>query len=287
MKAIALANRLARDLNEKSMIDLAADARLELLDAINGGLQNMHAVSPHHTKITTGSLYAEEAATVSIGVTRGSAEITGAVFTADQYGRTVQVAGDPIDNQVASSNSLLHPYMGSSGTVSAIIYSDAIPLPEPYMELVGDPIILETQRTLTHRKIQFVAGQPRTVCEPRFYWVEANAGNRASSAKAFIRFNSLPDRAYRLSAEMMMAPERVTFADLLSPGSELSIRQEHVEIYLLPIARGLMTSSELWKNSETKAEALKAGYDAEEKYSILASTTLATPNNEVGTPQGF
>lgn len=287
MKAIALANRLARDLNEKSVIDLAADARLEILDAINGGLQKLHAVSPHHTKITTASLYIEAAATVSIGVTQGDTAITGVDFTSDQYGRTIRISGDSIDNQVAGTNTLLHPYSGATGTVLATIYSDAIPLPELYTELVGDPRILETQRTLTHRKIRFTPWQFRNVCEPRYYWVEPNAANRAPSAPAVVRFDSLPDRAYRMTAEAMLAPARVPFADLLAPGPELPLRQEHVELYLLPIARGLMTSSELWKNPATKTSATTEGSAAEAKYQILASTTLATPANEVGTPYGF
>ena len=159
---------------------------------------------------------------------------------------------------------------------------DDRPFPEP-----PSSEILETQRTLTHHKLRFVSWQVRNVAEPRFYWVEPNAGNRASPAPAVVRFDSLPDHAYRLTVEAMLAPARVAFADMLAPGPEISIRQEHVEIYLLPIARGLLTSCELWKNPETKSAAIKAGETAEMKYANLASTTLATPANEVGTPHGF
>ena len=287
MKAIALANRLKRDLDEKSLSDVSSDSRQEILDCINGALQRMHAVAPDHTKITTASLYLDAPATVTIGVTQGETAITGSTFSSDQYGRTIRVAGDSIDNQIAGTSSLLHPYAGPTGTVTATVYSDAIALPEPYSELVGDPRILETQRTLTHHKLRFVSWQVRNVAEPRFYWVEPNAGNRASPAPAVVRFDSLPDHAYRLTVEAMLAPARVAFADMLAPGPEISIRQEHVEIYLLPIARGLLTSCELWKNPETKSAAIKAGETAEMKYANLASTTLATPANEVGTPHGF
>lgn len=287
MKAIALANRLARDLDEKSVIDLAADTKLEILDAINGALQKIHALSPHHTKITTASLYLDAPLAVSIGVTQGDVEVTGTTFTADQYGRTIRIDGDTIDNQVAGTTSLLHPYTGATGTVSATVYGDAVALPEPYSELVGDPRVLETGRDLHHKKIRFVTWQRRNVCEPRFYWVEPNAANRASSAPAIVRFDTLPDSTYRLTCEAMLAPARVSFSDLLAPGPELSIRQEHVELYLLPIARGLLTSCELWKNRESKPAALRAAETAEAKYEVLASTTLATPSNEVGTPYGF
>lgn len=287
MKAIALANRLARDLNEKSAVDLAADARLEILDAINGALQKMHAVSPPNTKITTSAIYLDAPTTVTFAVTQGETAITGLTFSSDQYGRSIRIAGDDIDNQIAGTSSLLHPYTGATGTVTATIYADAVAIPEPYSELVGDPRILETGRDLIHHKIRFVTWHRRNVCEPRFYWVEPNAGNRSSPAPAVVRFDSLPDRAYRLTAEAMLAPARVSFSDLLAPGPEISIRQEHVEIYLLPIARGLLTASELWKNPESKSATIKAAETAEAKYEVFASTTLATPANEVGTPHGF
>lgn len=287
MKAIALANRLCRDLKEDSVTNLTADARLEILDAINGGLQRMDAVAPFQTKTTTASLYLEAAATVSIGVTLGSTETTGTAFTGDQYGRTIRIAGDDIDNQIAGTASLLHPYAGATGTVSAVIYSDAVALPEPYAELVGDPKILETGRDLTHQKVRCSRWTKKNSAEPRFYWVEANAGNRSPGSPAVIRFDALPDRAYRLEVEVTLAPSRVLFSDLLTPGPELPLRGEHVELYLLPIARGLLASSAMWRDAESKGNARDEAKTAEQKYEVLAPKTLATPRSSVRTKTGF
>ncbi len=287
MKAIALANRLCRDLKESSVTNLTADARLEILDAINGGLQKLDAVTPTKNKITTASIYLEAASTVALGVTNGSAEITGVTFAGDQYGRTIRITGDSIENQVDGPSSLLHPYTGATGTVSATIYSDAVALPEQYAELVGDPKILETGRDLKNHKIRYSTWRIKRIGEPLFYWVEPNAGNNSPVAPSVIRFDTLPDRAYRIQVEAMMAPTRVLFSDLLSAGPEIPLRADHVELYLLPLARGILTASEMWRDAESKANARKEAETAEQKYSVFASTTFATPNNQVGTPFGY
>lgn len=287
MKAIAFANRLARDIDEKSVIDLTADIRLEILDAINGGLQKLHALAPATSKITTGSIALTAPLSMTLGVTAGSSTITGATFTADQLYRTVRITGDDIDNQVVGSTELLHPYNGGTGTVAATLYCDAVAISEPYEELVDDPRILETGRDLHHHKICSVTWHRKQVAEPCFYWPEANARNQNSSAPSVIRFDRLPDRAYRLQAQFSLAPARITFSDLLAPGAEIPLREEHVESYLLPVSRAILTSSRLWRDPATKTSVTNEGEAAEQKYRIFAPTTLATPSNHVGTPDGF
>ena len=287
MKAIAFANRLARDIDEKSVVDLTADVRLELVDAINGGIQTMHMVGPYESKTTTGSIALAAPVTVSIGVTNGSAEVTGHTFTAGQIYNTIRVEGDGIDNQVADANELLHPYSGTTGTVSATIYADGVAIGEPYDELVGDPLILETSRLLTHHKINSVSWHHKQVAEPRYYWLEANARNQNPPANSVIRFDHLPDRAYRIQAQFTLAPVRITFADLLASGATLPIRAEHVEQYLLPIARGILTSSRLWRDPSTKQQARADAALAERKYETLVPRTLATPRNRIRTKAGY
>lgn len=285
MKAIALANRLCRDLSEKSLSDLTADVSLEILDAINGAIQKMDAIAPFETKTTVASLALDAPLIVSIGVTDASATITGTTFTDDQLGRTIKIDGDGIENQIVGPTSLLHPYSGTTGTVSATIYSDAIPLPEPYRALVNDPRILETNRELVNERRLTYRG--KQVAEPHRYWMEANARNRTPSAPSIIRFDTLPGQAYRMQVEVELAPARVAFADLLESGTDIPIRVEYVENYLLPIARGLLTRSSLWRDKTEKASAKDEAQEAERKWSVLAPTTLATPDNRVGTAQGF
>lgn len=288
MKAIAIGGRLARDFGKRSFTDLTADARLEILDAINGGLQKLDALAPAHTKTAQASLYLAAPQTVSIGVTNGSSEITLGSFTADQSGCTIRIEGDTgVDNQVAGESSLLHPYLGETGTVSAIIYSDAVAFPEPYAEIIGDPTILETGRRITLNKLISDSWQAKQIAEPYCYWMEANARNRNPSHPAIIRFYPIPDRAYRLEVEAVFAPVRVKFSDLLAPADDLPIRAEYVESYLLPICRAILTDSEFWKSNDSKASVRAVAATAEDKFSILIPSTLATPDNRVGTHYGF
>jgi hypothetical protein len=286
MKAIAFANRLSRDLGEKSVIDLTADARLELLDATNGSLQKLHAIAPLDSKTTMGSIPLEAPVTATIGVTTGSAEVTGDPFTIDQFYRTIRIGGDAIDNQIVGPTNLLHPYAGATGTITATIYCDGVAIFEPYDELIGDPLILETGTRLTHLQRQWGC-MSKPTGRPDFYHVEANARNQNSAAPSVIRFDRLPDRSYRLEAKFTLAPARMAFADLLAPGADIPLRSEYVEVYLLPIARGILTSSSLWKNKETKANARSDSDTAERKYEALATRHVATPRNFVRTKRGF
>lgn len=287
MKAIALGNRLARDIDEKSVVDLTADVRLEILDAINGGLQTMHGLAPFQSKTTISSVPLQAPVNVEIGVTDGSAEITGYDFTYDQLYRTIRIAGDPIDNQIVGTNWLLHPYNGTTQAASAIIYSDAVAVPEPIDELIGDPHILETGRVLTHYVPHLSEGFRKQIGEPRFYWMESNSINQNSPAPSVICFDTLPDKAYRLEARFTLSPARITFSDLLSAESAIPLRIEYIEVYLLPIARGLLTSSRLWRDPSTKAQAREDAQMAARKYEMIVPRTLATPNNRVGTKAGF
>ncbi len=131
MKTIALGNRLARDLNVKNLADLTADGLQAVLDAINAAIQKLDAVAPAISKTTLGAFAIAAPVTISIDVVNGSTAIAAGTFESDQYGRTVRIDGDTIDNQITSLTTLLHPHGGPTGTVNATIYSDAIGMPEP------------------------------------------------------------------------------------------------------------------------------------------------------------
>lgn len=286
MKAIAFGNRLSRDLDVSSFLEIPVDIRQEMLDATNGGLQRMHALAPAESKITTGSIPLAAPETISIGVTNGSTEITGYDFENGQYYRTIRIDGDSIDNQVMGANELLHPYGGTTGTVSAILYGDAVSIVEPYDELVGDPRVLETDTRLTHFKREWCR-QQRPIGHPKYYHVEANARNQNSTAPSVLRVDHLPNQLYRLEGKFTLAPARITFSDLLAPGADIPLRDELVEVYLLPIARSLMTTCRLWRDKSTITKVNNEAEAAEQKYEALTPKTLATPNNRVRTKRGW
>ena len=284
-----------RDLKEKSLADLTADTRLELVDSLNFAFQKLHSIAPPHSKQVIASFYCPAPQTISINVTEGSTEITGHNFAESEFYRTIRINGDAVDNQVSGINSLLHPYVGATGTVSAILYGDAILIPSTIEEIVSDLHIIDTRSKITQDfsktigSLDFGRHQSpqKRVGRPDRWWPEAKAENQNPPVPAIIRFNTLPDLAYRMQAETTKAPIRLSFLDLLDNESEVAIRDEHIESYLLPIARGHLTKSSMWANPEAKTEAQAEQKTAMNEYSILAPKTLSTPTNRVGTPKGY
>jgi hypothetical protein len=294
VKAFDLGTRLERDLGGNGLVELEPDVLLEITDAINGGLQQMHALASYESKIVTGSIAVAAPLPITLGVTNGSTTITGQTFSGGQLFGTIKITGDPIDNKITGPTQILHPYSGTTGTVAATIYFDGVAVSEPYDELVGDPRILETGRSLVHHqeKWERLFMFKQVMC-PVYYQVEANARNRNSIAPSVIRFNTLPDKAYRMEAQFTIAPVRITTADL-SPseddaydqGANIPLRDELIETYLLPIARGILSSSERWKTSN-KEVARADAQTAAGKYSALVPRHLATPRNSVVTRYGY
>ena len=288
MKAIAFLSRLCRDFAVKSPHDLTADARLEILDAINGAIQRIDELSGSKSKTTNGAFYLPAPETVTLEMTNGSALVDGYAFTSEQYAKTIRIDGDDIDNQVTGTNSLLHTYKGTTGTVSAVIYGDTIYLPEPYLEVIGDPLILGECRHVKKGSAKQVSYPRKDIGTPMTYWIEGNAGNRNPAYPAIVKFHPMPDRYYRIEVEVSLAPIRIKFTDLLAPGEKLPVREEWIESYLLPIARANLTDSELWRDKSSRNKVESAGERALQRFeALMPSATYATPSNEVGTPYGF
>lgn len=289
MKAIAFAQRLLPRLKEKDLAGMDATAKLEVVTAINGGLQKLHALAPHHSKITAGSLYLGAPEALTLELTEGSDEFTGHTVSEEDLYCTIRIDGDAVDNQVIGTGKLLHPYVGTTGSHNATLYHDAVLFPEPYAEIISRPRILETKRQLDHdptRRSLDPAFTCRSVATPRFYWMEANARNNNPPAPSVFRVDTLPDHAYRLQADMLLAPVRITAADLLAAETDIPVREEWIEGYLLPIVLGLLASSDLWRNPVTAGAAINAGSAAEDGFAVFLHMTLATPSNRVGTAAG-
>jgi hypothetical protein len=289
MKATALANRLVRSLKVKSLQELTADGWQEIQDAVNAALQSMHAVAPPHSKITVASMVLPAPVTISIGVTNGSNEITGHTFAVSDFFKTIRLAGESIDNQVIGESSLLHPWTGTTGTVSAVLYGDAVAIPDAYEEIISDPLVLETNNDLTQgRPTSYWSSQRRKIGTPEFWWIEENARNaNPAGGPAVLRIDTLPPKILRLQMSASLAPARISFMDFMDASKVIPIRDEHIEAYLIPVALGNLTTSDLWRDKETAAKVASKAETAEAKYAALVPQTLGTPNNHVRTRPGF
>jgi hypothetical protein len=287
VKAFGLQTRLARDLDVPSVADIPSDVRQEIADAINAAAQTLHALAPAHSKIVPSSIALAAPVEIELTVTNGSNEVTGYDFASDQFYQTLRINGDGIDNQPIGANTLLHPYGGTSGTVTATLYSDATQLPEQFEELVSQELrVLETNSLVVgvNRSLKC---ENRKTGRPEFFNVEPNAMNQSPPAPAVIRFDKLPNQLFRLEGMFSMAPLRVKVVDLISPGVDLPIREDHIEAYLLPIARANLTTCRLWRNKDNKTDVANKGEAAENKYRLLVPQTISSAPNLVRTKPGY
>lgn len=291
MKILSLTKRLSRDFKNRELANLSADDRLELLDAINAGIQRLYGLSPAEEKITSASIALAAPTTVMLTVTNGSAVFGGYGATLDDLYCTVRVTGDPVDNQIASNNEFLHPYAGATGTVQAVIYHDAAILPEPVTGIIGEPKIVENGVRLISdpsREILNVRGNTRPVGQPRYWWIEANARNQNPTAPAVFRVDTLPAGAIRIESQVGYAPVRFTFADLVNGTAAIPFREEVIEGYLIPIIRGELADTSLWRDSSKVASIVNRAEKAESEYvNLLVTSPLSTPCNRVGSAHGF
>lgn len=293
MKLVSFANRLARDFKERSLAELSADARLELVDAINSPLQRMWAVMPGRDKITSICITLAAPAVVTLTVTNGSDAFTGYTVTDDQLYCTIRIGGDQADNHIVADGRLLLPYSGNSGAITATIYSDAQVLPAEYGEITRDPFDVDFRQRLYKDDTRSprwnyptrYAAKP--IQRPTAWWVEANAADADPLYDSVFRVNSLPDQMYRLQSEASLVPPRITFADLLDATKDIPIRDEHVEAYLLPMCRKELVTSTLWRNKDAIAAVTREGENALARYELLANTTNSLPDNRVGIPIGW
>jgi hypothetical protein len=288
MKVIAFTKRLMRDLREQDPAMMNADARLELLDAINGTIQLVNSLAPFHSRITTAALELGAPVTVTLEVEQGSNQFNGYLATEADLYCTVRIDGDGVDHQITGTGDLLFSYAGNSGVVQATIYHDAMTLPQNIAEITGKPMLINDGTELTQDAGREMRGYRQRVVErPRYWWVESNAMISNPPVPAIFRVNSLPPTFTRIEVEVLASPQRISLEEMLSVDAAIPFREDVIESYLLPIARGALAESELWRKSETRASAMKKADLALSSYAALASSFLATPEHRLGTPHGF
>lgn len=286
MKVFALVQRLARDLTQTNPLALTAEERQTVQDCINAALQKLHDYAPDHSKAIPISLSLAAPTNISIGVSEGMNTFTGYSITSDDQYCTIRIDGDGVDNQVIADGTLLYPYAGTTGTVTATIYHDAIALDETYAAIISNPRYLDTNVELGQGFIpdRYRLAYRLAIGDPESWIVEENA---YSSARAVFRVDRLPTGLIRLKAKALLAPPRVSFTDTIGTTADIAMRVEHIESYLLPMIRGLLAETSLWRDVLTRKRAMDKGDNAALEYSVMVPKSLTTPANTVGTPIGY
>lgn len=258
----------------------------EAVACVNGALQELYALAPRWFSHRPLSLAVNAPQTVTFTAAQGSATISNA-SPAGAFVRGCTLAnasGDPIENEVVGSTLLLRPFQGPSGTVTATIYGDCLPL-DATVAKVNPPVILEGYRELmpaaTYRDLLDMdyryratfgnygtsvavttRAQPRTVAQPLGYYVDTFFDPATGTMAFALRFVPMPDGAYIVRFEARLAPRVISVNDVGSdstdPGTTFGLPNGWDESILLAIARQRWTGSTLFKNAAAVPEIQRA-----------------------------
>jgi len=186
-----------------------------------------------------------------LAVTQYSKTFTGTVPTW-AIGCTVLLPGDPNYNRILSTTGLLAPYMGTSGTVDATAWCDAI-LPsfssaaiEAPVTLAGygqlNPVMARANLTPRDAWREMMMNQ-RIVGRPTQYFVEAISDDTNGIIKPRILIDPLPDISYRLDFQVKLAAPTVSVDDLTDT-APLLVPLGYGESILVPMLRAEFSSFE-------------------------------------------
>ena len=306
MNTLQLAQRLLRHTTEPSVSNAPADLLLTALEKTNEALEAAYNIlPPRYLEAMEGfDVLAPEDITLTL--TANSKAVSGHTFSADQIGCSLVITSDNIVNTVTASDELLLP-AGVSGSVSARLYYDAVPLTSGIRRLISDPVIAANSQTcsgsrLTRWEPHSTRGGfnlPWTVGNhvymlssynpgtPTLYFLSGNRSSRpreSGQPAAILNLWPMPTVAHRLSVEAQWSPTRLTMSDWTSP-VELPIDDRFAN-YLAAMAEAKMTATRYWSCKELKEDIIRQGIAAEIALSQVPSD-FGLPNSLARTPIGY
>lgn len=287
MTLLQLGNRLCRRLKVNDIHTLVTDDAQEVIDSINAALAEFFMLAPF-TYRQRRSVHSQINAPIQVTITatKGSYHVEG--LSADHIGKSVQIAGDGGINKVEAANTLQAPFSGVSGSVTATIYSDVIPLSDDFARFVGQPILIDGSsfiRALVRQndEMPFLGEAP--IGSPVRFVVEARGQAAGASPSFLMRLIPIPATSYGVTATMEVRPKQFKLPELTTD-AVLPIAPEHALSILYPMALSHLTTGQLWPQGED-AKGVMA--DAERAVSFLQRIPqdFGPSFNRVKTPYGY
>lgn len=300
MTTVQLAQRLMRNLSVSDWSRLPMDAKEEVREAMNSGLDEFVRLLPSARTVRDATFVIEEPKTISATVTDASTALVigtsypiGAYASAlDLPGRGIVLAGDSKLNRLLSSTVLVQHFLGTAGVVAGTIYGDGIPLGARAEQLAGTPYFTpapSSQRHhLTHVEDRSSWSGLDTVQtgQPAHWWVDSFGGGDAQATTWLLRLHPLPSARGILTVPMKQFPASVTLTDLHITARSLPV-QELEEGHLANLCAANLLTCTLWREDVNKADVRTK---ADTSRSAMAARSNPNPSGQrhsVGTPQGY
>lgn len=307
MTTVELGQLLTRNTSVDDLAGCSAQDAMELIRVMNEGMQMFYKLAPTRWSRTGASALILEPTTVSCDVTANSTAVSNAPFTAAMRGCTAKLEGADTFNEIVSTNQLLHAWTGSTGTVTATVYYDAIAITDFTVEkIVNDPVIVETDKRLVRQEqfeseasvYPFRYGSPggvgrnvrMTSTYPSFYRVnyvgnsyQANTGD----AVVILMMDPLPLSKFNVRFDIQVRPGSYRIG-ALTTASDIPVDDSLAYSTLLPLCERGLLRSPIWNGTEMAAKAVdSAGQLAMETTRTLTAKRFARPKRRTRTKTGW
>lgn len=276
MNTVQLAQIVSRHLDVTDLSALESDKALELVDAINFGIQTFFSLAPNSYSRTTLSHTVQTPDTANLSLTKGSNATDTASFLRTQRGSSVIIEGDAKINEITGETTLLHDYSGPTGIHTAKIYYDAVPVTDfLILELVTEPKIVETGKTIR----QMSDGNHRNTVDPRYesetdypeyYTLEYVGGSLDADIDAVfqLRFVPRPVVTCSIKFDAHILPVAYEIPVLTTPAT-VPVPHSLVSRLLVPLIEGRLSDSTLWGDTGDKNVAQARAAAAEQRIQQL------------------
>ena len=229
----------------------------DALVAVNGAWQEISAAGPASLTEQSCSDVLRPPTQVSVAVTQYSAAVTVTGWQTWMAQCTARVGGDGTDNRFLSSTALLSPYLGTSGTVQATVYGDALAMDSRFLNIIepftadGRPlgIAADESQVLSGSQAQWQDGSDyvtqavgylnqKPVATPNVVFPDSVWDSSKAYLPIYLRFSPMPDRAYAVRFRAKLKPLVFTTADIgdATTVANSTIPADWVESILLPVA---------------------------------------------------
>jgi hypothetical protein len=293
MRLVELIHRTARRARTGDFTQLELAEKGDVLQSVNAAMQKVYNVLPLYFKTMTVGFALPAPVTVSLQVTNGSKQLGATVFSTAQLGSTVVITGDSGWNQVEGPDLLQNPYMGATGTVSAIVYGDSVFSDRyPFDRIMGSPQFTDQsqlpliRRTIQNANVPYLGMTP-SIGRPSMWWVQPFGNSQGRLPLLFLRLFPLPDQAYAINVPLAFWPTRLTLDDYQA-NAIIPVPDQFLDVCLVPLAiRALMDTPAFLTRGGSDEQSLKESAAEADNFLKLQPGQVAAPSNRIGTPIGY
>jgi hypothetical protein len=254
MTTAQAAFRILRHASVTDIFALSLPQATEVAGALSRALAEYFRFGPRQLSRTSASVQLRAPRTLpALQVSAGAVEVSsGSPFPTSQRGSSLLIDGDPAVNEIVSSVGWLHPYQGTSGERSAVVYGDCLPVSSRLVErIVSDPWVHspETERRpLARVRDEHVglrqADAPATGI-PERYGIQPAGVSRGATAEYLLRVWPMPDRPVVLKFEADVQPDTIDYSAVAQVPLDLPVSDLNAEAILLPLAEEQLLGSTL------------------------------------------